>query len=281
MPVFNGEEYIRDALDSLLAQTFTNFELIISDNASTDNTEQICRNYAARDARIRYVRQPKNLGAVANFRFVLDEAAGEYFMWAAHDDLWDKNFISWAISALSNSSAGFAFPTFTLKSIRLPLSKKCKRQVYLGFEDEDKSVRVLSFANLHQNSIKDMLIYSLFRLDILRKVFVTEAVSVGPVLCMLILNETRGVIMDRHLMFKRYRKLWPGFRRKLFLKPQKKEQFEKIRDERIDTAKRLFPDLQDSLELIRKNHKPSNYHSNYKILKVLPYHGAGKSGLNK
>ena len=93
MPVYNGERFIRKALDSLLAQTFTDFELIISDNASSDRTEAICREYVARDPRVRYVRQSENRGALANFQFVLDEAAGEYFMWAAADDVWDSKFI--------------------------------------------------------------------------------------------------------------------------------------------------------------------------------------------
>lgn len=78
MPVYNGDPFIRGALDSLLAQTFTDFELIISDNASTDRTEAICREYAARDIRIRYVRQTENRGAKANFEFVLDKAVGLY-----------------------------------------------------------------------------------------------------------------------------------------------------------------------------------------------------------
>lgn len=94
MPVYNGEPFIREALDSLLAQTFTDFELIISDNASTDGTEAICRDYAAKDKRIRYVRQAENRGAAANFQFVLDEAVGEYFMWAAADDVWDRQWIA-------------------------------------------------------------------------------------------------------------------------------------------------------------------------------------------
>lgn len=94
MPVFNGEKYICEAIDSLLAQTFRDFELIISDNASTDATQAICEEYACRDLRIRYVRQPENRGAPANFQFVLDEAVGEYFMWAAADDLWDANWLS-------------------------------------------------------------------------------------------------------------------------------------------------------------------------------------------
>lgn len=93
MPVYNGAQFIREALDSLLAQTFTDFELIISDNASTDGTEAICREYAATDRRIRYVRQPENSGAMSNFKFVLNEAVGEYFMWAAHDDRWHPDFL--------------------------------------------------------------------------------------------------------------------------------------------------------------------------------------------
>ena len=87
MPVYNGEKFIREALDALLAQTYTDFELIISDNASTDGTEASCRGYAGRDSRIRYVRQSENRGLIANFQFLLDEAAGKYFMWAAADDM--------------------------------------------------------------------------------------------------------------------------------------------------------------------------------------------------
>lgn len=102
MPVFNGEQFIRGALDSLLKQSFSDFELIISDNASTDGTERICREYAARDKRIRYVRQPTNLGAAANFKFVLDEARGEYFMWAADDDIRSADFLEEAVRLLDS-----------------------------------------------------------------------------------------------------------------------------------------------------------------------------------
>lgn len=97
MPVYNGEKYLREALDSLLAQTFTDFELIISDNASTDGTQAICENLALTDARIRYFRQPANKGASWNFRFVLDQSEGKYFMWAAADDRRFPNFINDAV----------------------------------------------------------------------------------------------------------------------------------------------------------------------------------------
>ncbi len=93
MPVYNGAKFIHEALDSLLAQTFTDFELIISDNASTDETEAICREYAKKDDRICYVRQVMNLGMTANFKFVFDKAKGEYFMWASHDDVWGPSFV--------------------------------------------------------------------------------------------------------------------------------------------------------------------------------------------
>lgn len=93
MPVYNGEPFIHQALDSLLAQTFTDFELIISDNASTDGTERICKRYEKKDIRIRYVRQSQNRGISWNFNFVLQEARGDYFMWAAADDVWDVRWI--------------------------------------------------------------------------------------------------------------------------------------------------------------------------------------------
>jgi len=93
MPVFNGEAFLCEAIDSLLEQTFTDFELVISDNASTDETQSICRKYASRDSRIRYIRQPENQGALANFQYVLDNSNGQYFMWAAADDLFDREWL--------------------------------------------------------------------------------------------------------------------------------------------------------------------------------------------
>lgn len=113
MPVYDGEELLQEALDSLLAQTFTDFELIISDNASTDGTEDICRTYAEKDTRIRYVRQSENRGGEFNFHFVLNEAKGEYFMWAAHDDVRDPSFIDCLVRALdTHPQAVLAFTGF-------------------------------------------------------------------------------------------------------------------------------------------------------------------------
>lgn len=93
MPVYNGEKVISKTLDSLLSQSFRNFELIISDNASSDGTEEICRKYAAQDSRIRYIRQDTNLGSQPNFKYVLEKAVGKYFMWNGADDLRTPDFI--------------------------------------------------------------------------------------------------------------------------------------------------------------------------------------------
>lgn len=104
MPVYNGEQYLRETLDSLLVQDFENFELIISDNASEDSTQEICLEYANRDSRIRYYRNEKNLGACWNFNRVLQLASCEYFMWAAHDDLRKSSFISKMVTQLQRDS---------------------------------------------------------------------------------------------------------------------------------------------------------------------------------
>lgn len=97
--VFNGENYLREALDGLIVQDYENFELLISDNASTDSTKDICEEYARIDKRIKYSRNTSNLGG-ANSSKVLEMARGEFFMWAAHDDNWDKSYVSKCVAKL-------------------------------------------------------------------------------------------------------------------------------------------------------------------------------------
>lgn len=100
MPVYNGEPFLRETLDAILAQTFRDFELIISDNASTDATEQICREYAAQDKRISYSRNQQNIGASANFNRVFKLSSGEYFKWSAADDLHASDFLAKCVEIL-------------------------------------------------------------------------------------------------------------------------------------------------------------------------------------
>jgi glycosyltransferase involved in cell wall biosynthesis len=103
MPIYNGEKLMRETLDSLLAQTFEDFEIIICDNASEDGTQEICREYAARDARVRYYRNESNIGAAPNYNKTFAMARGDYFKWAAHDDICAPTFLERCVEALDNN----------------------------------------------------------------------------------------------------------------------------------------------------------------------------------
>jgi glycosyltransferase involved in cell wall biosynthesis len=100
LPVYNGERYLVAALESMLAQSFTDFELVISDNASTDATEEICRAYAGRDQRIRYSRNERNMGAHYNHNHVFALSRGRYFKWAGHDDMLEPDFLKCCVEVL-------------------------------------------------------------------------------------------------------------------------------------------------------------------------------------
>jgi glycosyltransferase involved in cell wall biosynthesis len=100
LPVYNGEKYLEAALHSILAQTFTDFELIISDNASTDGTQGICRTYAARDVRVRYYRNEENRGLAWNHNHVFALSLSEYFLWIGHDDVLAAEYIERCVAVL-------------------------------------------------------------------------------------------------------------------------------------------------------------------------------------
>ncbi len=102
MPVFNGQNYVHKAIESILAQSCGDFELIICDNASTDATGDICRRYADQDRRVRYMRNARNLGAGPNFDLCFQLATGKYFQWAAHDDMLAPDYLARAVTALES-----------------------------------------------------------------------------------------------------------------------------------------------------------------------------------
>jgi glycosyltransferase involved in cell wall biosynthesis len=100
LPVYNGERYLAEAVDALLGQSYQDFELIISDNASTDGTAEICQRYVQQDDRVRYIRQPKNIGLAPNHNVVAEQARGELFKWAASDDLYARELVERCVHAL-------------------------------------------------------------------------------------------------------------------------------------------------------------------------------------
>ncbi|MGI0493454.1 glycosyltransferase family 2 protein [Alkalinema pantanalense CENA528] len=102
LPIYNGDRYLTACLESLLQQTFTDFEIIISDNASMDTTGEICREFARRDSRIRYYRNETNVGPVPNYNRVFDLATGDYFRWMAHDDVCAPEWLERCVTVLDS-----------------------------------------------------------------------------------------------------------------------------------------------------------------------------------
>lgn len=100
LPVYNSERYVAESIEALLGQTYEDFELIISDNASTDGTGDICRRYERRDSRIRYFRQHRNVGLAPNHNFCVERANGGLFKWAAGDDLYSRDLLEKCVAAL-------------------------------------------------------------------------------------------------------------------------------------------------------------------------------------
>lgn len=105
LPVYNGQQYLAEAIESILCQTYEDFDLIISDNGSDDLTSHICEHYAAKDSRIEYYRHEINRGASWNFNFVVDRAGGKYFKWVAHDDVHKPQFLRRCVNVLEADPA--------------------------------------------------------------------------------------------------------------------------------------------------------------------------------
>lgn len=209
MPVYNGAKFIRDALESLLAQTVKDYELLISDNASTDETQAICEEYVKRDPRIRFVRHAKNMGAVANFRFVLEEASADIFMWAAYDDTWAPDFLSDATSRLEDGSIDFVFPAFKLESIFFGVARQFDRNIFQFIGLHDRRTRLVNFMSLHYLSHSANIVYSVFRTDFLRKAWAMQDIGNDGVFGAVVISRGRGMVGSA-MFSKRYWLFWPG-----------------------------------------------------------------------
>ncbi|MDX8392426.1 MAG: glycosyltransferase family 2 protein [Mariprofundaceae bacterium] len=216
MPVYNGAAYICEALDSLLAQSFTDFELIISDNASTDDTQTICQAYEKKDARVRYVRQKKNLGAEKNFHFVLNEASSEYFMWAAADDCWMPTFVEASVALLcENKDIQFTVTDFSVRSRLSCLFNLKKQSIFECVTKENRKDRVLLYTRLPFTSHKDNFVYALWRTQAIKNSInqiheLCGKVFIGGAVNEYILSMCRGGYIQKTLFIKKYKGLPPG-----------------------------------------------------------------------
>jgi len=181
MPVFNGVRFLEDRLNSILNQTFSDFELIISDNASTDRTQAICEEFCHKDKRIRYIRQEKNLGFTRNMKVVLDEAKNNYFVLAAVDDQWKPDFLEKCVDVLL-SKKNVVGCNGLVSAYIIPEEAKSEK-VDFYFQSflrkvrfSSKSSKVISLSGSYEKKVCDFLnkgypdmFYGLFRTDKIRK----------------------------------------------------------------------------------------------------------------
>ena len=164
LPVYNGAAFVAEAIDSILAQTFGEFELVVSDNASTDATGRICRAYAARDARVRYHRLASNVGAILNFEHVYRLCAngGRYFKWAAHDDVIEPRFLEACVGALdATPDAVLAYPR--ARFIDAHGGHLRDYRVKLATDATRPSARFAAIATAHHKRTNNLEIFGLMR----------------------------------------------------------------------------------------------------------------------
>ncbi|MBY6069551.1 glycosyltransferase [Leisingera aquaemixtae] len=192
LPVYNGARYLAEAIESVLAQDFEDFELILSDNASTDETPDICKSFAAADPRVKYVRHPRNIGAAKNHNYTFLAASGEFFQWFAHDDVLGPQFLSLCLSEYERRDAEpmLVYPKFEFIDENSNILDRPKRTVVATAENA--SARLVQTLD----SIGAMIeVYGLFRKASLAKTrlvgsyvssdlfFLAECALIGPIVC--------------------------------------------------------------------------------------------------
>ena len=170
MPVFNGEKSLAQALDALLKQDYTNLEIIISDNGSTDHTSEICQEFLKKDSRIKYYHSPENLGSNWNFNRVFNLSSGKYFMWAAHDDLRDLSFVRACVEKLEQFPEAVLCHTHT----SIFIENRKERLVVANLDSFDG---VTGLVGRYRETLKHfpaVAIYGVYRSAALKKTHIFE-----------------------------------------------------------------------------------------------------------
>ncbi len=131
LATYNGERYLKEQIDSILNQTYKNFNLIVSDDCSTDSTRKILKAYAQKDNRIKIIFQEKNIGSNKNFEFLLTQIESEYYMFSDQDDVWNKNKVEISIDAIEKNKADLVYTDLeivdqNLNTIKPSFNKKMK-----------------------------------------------------------------------------------------------------------------------------------------------------------
>ena len=205
LPVYNGQEYLAEALASLLAQSYANFRLVISDNGSTDQTLHICELFCRNDSRVSYIRHTLNRGPSWNFTYLLNIANTKYFMWAASDDLWHINYVESCMMQLA------ADPEIAIAaSLVTPFSDHAYLDPYRQLSELPAATRWQTRQNYlrqPEENGKANLVYGIFRTDVLklasrRKLF-NECWGADMLLVYRCLTFGRLSIFNQPLFYKR------------------------------------------------------------------------------
>ena len=166
MPVYNGGKHVEQALMSLLAQSYSDIEIIVADNASTDNTQIIVTSIASGDSRVRYFRHAENMGIGYNFDFTLEQAQGKYFMWAASDDVWDNDWVRAMVDGLSVDGVELAYG----KVVAIDEESGEPERICVDFDfSGGLVVRHLKYFLAEEISGKACVIYGLYKTTFLRE----------------------------------------------------------------------------------------------------------------
>ncbi|MGE0821932.1 MAG: glycosyltransferase family 2 protein [Candidatus Binatia bacterium] len=206
VPVYNGETFLRAGLDALLAQTYPHLEVVIADNASTDHTEEICREYANKDARVRYHRNPRNVGVYANFRHVLALARGDYFMWAAVDDLRPLTAVEDCLTVLlADPQAVMAHGLILVEPTERPQLFPILNEMELSADDASTRIRIFTEKVTH-----NAILYGLYRRHALLQGWLGSCYGQDYLLCLQMCLLGRVVYTRAPMMICRERQLLPS-----------------------------------------------------------------------
>jgi glycosyltransferase involved in cell wall biosynthesis len=207
IPTYNGSRYLSLALDSLMSQTFKNFEIIISDNASTDDTAKIAEVCSKMDTRIKYIKRSHTISAIENFNISLTHARGKYFMWAADDDLWDKEFLAYAVEEFEKHKEEnilLVSPRFYVIDANGERNLR-KKNSFINFSRNYLDLK--SYLKEDFYGFKANIFYGLYKKDILLKIggySTLPALAASDILTLhTIMSHGKVLLLDKVLFYKR------------------------------------------------------------------------------
>ncbi len=149
MATYNGERFLREQIDSILEQSFSDFRLLISDDLSKDNTREILNEYVKKDRRVIVFLQNKNLGTVQNFEFLMQKVESKYFMFSDQDDIWQKDKIEKSLEKIEETKSDLVYTNLQVVDQNLNVVNPSYWKLK-GFEKKIKKYN--NFASLYLNN---------------------------------------------------------------------------------------------------------------------------------